>query len=100
MSDPYRLNLRFDPDNADDSLVLDWIRNTAKPRSRVILDGLAEHIQKKPLTLEDIRQAMREELRTVQIMTASISASDSMETAAEDSAANDASVLEDLDSCF
>ena len=69
MGRSYRINLRFDPEDPEENMVLEELRQLQEERqcsfSQLIIGILKEHHRQSrlpPFPLEEIRQVIREEL--------------------------------------
>lgn len=108
MSNSYRLNVRFELDDADDRNVADYLNGLGKAqaKSRFLIEAAIHYLKskdgKRDFTLDDIRQVFREELSEasfVQPVSAEYGKADT-ELTEEQKAENESSVLSDLDAFF
>ena len=108
MSNSYRLNVRFDLDDADDRTVADYLNSLGKAqaKSRFLIEAAVYYLKSKDgnrdFTLDDIRQVVREELSEVSCVQPVSSEYETADTelTEEQKAENEASVLSDLDAFF
>lgn len=108
MSNSYRLNVRFDLDDADDRTVTDYLNGLGKAqaKSRFLIEAAIHYLKSKDgerdFTLEDIRQVVREELSEVSCVQSVPTEYETADTelTEEQKAENEASVLSDLEAFF
>ena len=108
MSNSYRLNVRFDLDDADDRTVADYLNGLGKAqaKSRFLIEAAVYYLKskdgKRDFTLDDIRQVFREELSEVSFVQSVPTEYETADTelTEEQKAENEASVLSDLDAFF
>ena len=106
MADDYRINVRFDLRNEAERLAAEYLqaihRQKRKSRNRFIVDAVLENIageNSDKALLESIRQIFREEVSTLEIVSAPAAsfATAKAELTEEQKAKNAKSVLGDLD---
>ena len=92
MSRAYRINVRFDLEKPQEREASEYLRGLAGSRNRFIVEAVLSAMeQEKALTLQDIREVLREELQAV-----SVTGPAPREQTAEEQEANALQVLEDL----
>ena len=98
----YRINVRFDLDSPKEAEVAQYLQLLNKSRNAFIVTAVLNEMQQQSLSesvsLEEIRQVIREELQEVSFVAAPSSfESVQTELTAEQQAENEKSVLDDLE---
>ena len=104
---PYRVSVRFYPDRAQEQRAILYLKQLPEKKiNRFIVDAVTEKVAASPVSLSAgdlnaIREIVREELRGVTFAAPTDKpAPDITELTEEENAANQESVLEDMDAFF
>ena len=98
----YRINVRFDLDKATEAEAAQYLQALNKSRNAFIVTAILNEMQRQStsesVSLEEIRQVIREELQEMSFVAAPSSyESVQTELTAEQQAENEKSVLDDLE---
>ena len=98
----YRINVRFDTDDPKQAEAVKFLQSLEHSRNAFIvsavLDAISSHTAPNSITLEEIRQIIREELQEVSFVTVPpVSHPVKTELTEEEQAENEKSVLDDLE---
>lgn len=98
----YRINVRFDTDDPKQAEAVKFLQSLEHSRNAFIvsavLDAISSHTAPNSITLEEIRQIIREELQEVSFVTVPpVFQSAKTELTEEEQAENERSVLDDLE---
>jgi hypothetical protein len=98
----YRINVRFDLDSPKEAEVAQYLQLLNKSRNAFIVTAVLNEMQRQStsegVSLEEIRQVIREELQEVSFVAASpVFEQVQTELTAEQQAENEKSVLDDLE---
>ena len=98
----YRINVRFDLDAPKEAEAAQYLRSFNKSRNDFIVTAVLNEMQRQStsegVSLEEIRQVIREELQEVSFVAASpVFEQVQTELTAEQQAENEKSVLDDLE---
>ena len=104
---PYRVSVRFYPDRAQEQRAIAYLKQLPEKKiNRFIVDAVTEKIAARPVSLSAsdlyaIREIVRDEMHGVSFSTPSEKKSpDITELTEEENAANQESVLADMDAFF
>ena len=104
---PYRVSVRFYPDRGQEKKAIDYLKQLPEKKiNRFIVDAVTEKIAADPISLpasvlDAIREIVRDELRGVTFaVPPDEPAPDITELTEEENAANQESVLADMDAFF
>lgn len=101
MSDEYRLNLRFRLNNPKEKQAAEYLQSLkGKSRNQFILEAILSYIGKqngKTLTIDDIRNIFKEELKAASFVSAGNQVNLSKQLTEKEQAENIQNVIEDLD---
>ena len=104
---PYRVSVRFYPDRGQEKKAIDFLKQLPEKKiNRFIVDAVTEKIAASPVSLSAsdlsaIREIIRDELRNVTFAAPTEKPTpDITELTKEENAANQESVLEDMDAFF
>ena len=104
---PYRVSVRFYPDRAQEQRAIAYLKELPEKKiSRFIVDAVTEKIAASPVSLSAgdlsaIREIVRDELRGVTFAAPSEKQTQTItELTEEENAANQESVLADMDAFF
>ena len=104
---PYRVSVRFYPDKGQEKKTIDFLKQLPEKKiNRFIVDAVTEKIAAAPVSLsagdlDAIRQIIKNELRGVSFAAPSDTKSPVItELTEEENAANQESVLADMDAFF
>ena len=104
---PYRVSVRFYPDRGQEKKAIDFLKQLPEKKiNRFIVDAVTEKIAASPVSLSAsdlsaIREIIRDELRNVTFAAPTEKPTpDITELTEEENAANQESVLEDMDAFF
>ena len=98
----YRINVRFDLDKPKEAKAAQYLQSLDKSRNAFMVTAVLNEMQRQSsvsgLLLEDIRQAIREELQEVSFAAASsVFEQVQLELTEEQQTENEKSVLDDLE---
>ena len=101
MSDDYRLNLRFRLDNPKEKQAAEYLQSLKGiSRNQLVLEAILSYIEKqneKMLTVDDIRNIFKEELKAASFVSAGNQVDLSKQLTEKEQAENIQNVIEDLD---
>ena len=104
---PYRVSVRFYPDRGQEKKAIDFLKQLPEKKiNRFIVDAVSEKIKASPVSLsagdlDAIREIIKDELSGISFAAPSKKkSSDITELTGEENAANQESVLADMDAFF
>lgn len=101
MSDDYRLNLRFRLDNPKEKQAAEYLQSLKGiSRNQFVLEAILSYIEKQNeemLTVDDIRNIFKEELKAASFVSAGNQVDLSKQLTEKEKAENIQNVIEDLD---